>query len=96
MAYLFVGDRFVDVFFETPSKVVLEVETNDNELFTCTVEHTAGTVTAENLAEAAQGVVRDAVRHEQTAIDQQRAIEDAQRILGIVPEAPRKKFLGVI
>ena len=96
MAYLFVGDRFVDVFFETPSKVCLEVEANDGELYASTVEHTAGNVTAENLAEAAQHLVKDVVRHEQVAIDQMRAVEDAQRILGIVPEAPRKKFLGVL
>lgn len=96
MPYLFVGDRYVDVFFDS-SKVFLETEATDGEVFACSREAAAGDkLTAENLVEGAQHLVKQVVAHEQVAIDQQRVIEDAQRILGVLPDPPRRKFLGIL
>ena len=111
MATLYVGDREIHVSFETPSKANLSVLANNYRTFGCTVEHTKGNVTAENLVDAATGLVKDVVAYEATYEDVQaeRAgiVHDANLLLGMVDEepgscvalyddyAPRRKFLGI-
>ena len=98
MATLYVGDRDVEVYFETPSKA--QFSTYDGYRgFYCTVEHTKGKVTAENLVDAALGLVKEAMAYELAQEEQQRLVDEANRLLGndLAEDepAPRRKFLGI-
>ena len=94
MATLYVGDREVYVAFDSPAKAHLTLYSvgGDYRTFNCTVEHTKGSVTAENLMDAASGLVRDAVAYESTydqvQAEQQAVVETANRLMGWVEPQP--------
>lgn len=98
MTVLYVGDREVAVWFETPSKAELSLY-SDFRRFQCVVERTKGRVTAENLADAALGLVKELVSYELSIEEQEAIVAEANALLGndttVDEPTPRRKFLGI-
>lgn len=99
MATLYVGDRDVEVYFETPSKAELSLYAPTGyKGFFCTVEHTKGKVTAQNLVDAALGLVTELVVYELSLEEQAAIVDEANALLGndVYEEpTPRRKFMGI-